>query len=110
MNDYSHSSEAAPSWIERFGLHLAFSILLGIFLLLNTIQFINLLHDHGQLSQAEAQLTRPEVQKQVSDAQLVARKLDALIRELVVLSATNANAKQILNEFHIQGAQAPTAH
>jgi hypothetical protein len=107
MND---SSKQTASVCDVFGLQIAVAILLGTLLVTNAVQSYFVFSQHTQLVTASKQLLRDDVRKQLGDAQLVGRSLEALAHELVVLAPTNANAKRILEEFHIQApAAAPAA-
>jgi len=110
MSDYSQGSSNEKSWLDYFPVQIPLAIFLATFLTITIIQVIEVTNQHSQLSHAQLQLSRDDVQKQLRDAQLVGRKLDALIHELADLSATDPAAKRILDEFHIQVPAAQAAH
>jgi hypothetical protein len=105
----SDSSNQSPSVCDFRGLQIALAILLATLLVTNSIQSYVLFTQHSQLVTASKQLLRDDVRKQLGDAQLVGRSLEALAHELVVLAPTNANAKRILEEFHIQAPASASA-
>jgi len=107
MSDYSQDSSNEKSWLDYFSVQIPLAIFMATFLTITIIQVIEVTSQHGQLTRAQLQLSRDDVQKQLRDAQLVGRKLDALIHELADLSATDPAAKRILDEFHIQ---VPSVH
>src|ERR1700761_8019102 len=96
------SQNGEKSWLDCFGWQVPMTILLVTLLTTNILQFVGLIQQHSSLSRPAAELSRPEVQSQLLQADMIRRKLQELAREIVVLAPTDPAAKKIQDDFHIQ--------
>jgi hypothetical protein len=95
---------SAPARTSRPGLEIPLALLL-VALLLNTgYQTISLARQHQRFAAAERTLYMPATHRELLDARALAAKVEALAQGVVNLAPTNANARRIVEEYHIQGA------
>ncbi|SDU28265.1 hypothetical protein SAMN05444156_3048 [Verrucomicrobium sp. GAS474] len=102
QNFESPSSNDTPAWLDWFGWQVPVAILVLTLLGTNMVQFVKILDARSTLTKNKEVLLRDDVKKQLAEAQQTAKTLDALVRGVVDLSATDANAKKIVDEFQIR--------
>jgi len=72
-------------------------LVLSSLLIVNTVQFISILRERSAVSQVTA-----NAEQAVSRYRLVSDKLENLAKDLMRLSLTNSEAKEIVTQFNIQ--------
>jgi len=97
MNDldpsYDTSSTSAPSSCCVWPLTLVLSSLL----IVNSVQLISIVQERSAVKQVSENAT-----KAVARYKLVSDKLENLAKDLMRLSLTNSEAKEIVTQFNIQ--------
>jgi hypothetical protein len=92
MNDHKTSSHA-PSCFCTGPLILV----LGAWLLVNLVQLLSLIQEGRSVS-----ATTANAQQAMSRYKLVSDKLENVAKDLITLSRTNSEAKEIVTQFNIQ--------
>ena len=96
MNETNASYET-PASSEPVSCVWPLVVVLGALLIVNSVQFISILRERSAVQQVTANADRAVARyKTVSD------KLENLAKDLMRLSLTNADAKEIVTQFNIQ--------
>jgi len=108
MSDYSQTPSSptpshndTPAWLDWFGWQIPVGILVLTLLIVNVRQFVAVIEARSTITRQHDLLLRDDVKKQIGEAQRTAQTLDALVRGLVDLSASDPAAKKIVDEFQI---------
>lgn len=103
MNDFKRSSEAPTCFCAT-----PFIVLLGAWLLVNLVQLLSLIQETRAVN-----ATTANAQQAMSRYKIVSDKLENVAKDVIALSRTNSEAKEIVTQFNIQmnptGASAPGA-
>ena len=94
MNDANHSYEGSS---ESVSCTWPLIVVLGSLLIVNTVQFISILRERSAVSQVTA-----NADQAVARYKLVSDKLENLAKDLMRLSLTSPEAKEIVTQFNIQ--------
>jgi len=100
MSTPTHAPRRSAS---SLGLEIPVAILLFAFLLTTGYQTASLFRQHQRFAAAERTLYMPATHRELADARALAAKVEALAQGVVNLAPTNANARRIVEEYHIQG-------
>lgn len=92
MND-AHTSYPSPCACCTWPLILVLTALLVV----NSVQFVSILRERSAVSQVTA-----NADQAVARYKLVSDKLESLAKDLMRLSLTNNEAKEIVTQFNIQ--------
>jgi len=92
MNDQNTSSEASSCFCAG-----PFIVVLGAWLLVNLVQLLSLIQEGRAVS-----ATTANAQQAMSRYKLVSEKLENVAKDLINLSRTNSEAKEIVTQFNIQ--------
>jgi hypothetical protein len=103
MADTIPSAET-KSWFH-WGPHIPLTILLVIFLITNGSQTVGIIRQNIALRSTENRFLQSDAFRQLTVAEGISDRLDALVDGLRVLAPANADARHVLQEFNIS---APT--
>jgi len=92
MNDYDTSSQTPSSFCTG-----PLILVLGAWLLVNLVQLLSLIQEARAVS-----ATTANAQQAMSRYKLVSDKLENVAKDLINLSRTNSEAKEIVTQFNIQ--------
>jgi len=108
MNDTNQSYEG---YSEPVSCTWPLIVVLGALLIVNSVQFFSIVRERSAVKQVTT-----NADQAVARYRLVSDKLESLAKDLMRLSLTNPEAKEIVTQFNIQmnqpapgGTAAPTA-
>ena len=108
MNDANQSYEG---YSEPVSCTWPLIVVLGALLIVNSVQFVSIVRERSAVKQVTT-----NADQAVARYRLVSDKLESLAKDLMRLSLTNPEAKEIVTQFNIQmnqpapgGTAAPTA-
>ena len=94
MNDTNHSSEGSTASVS---CAWPLILVLGTLLIVNSVQFISILRERSAVKQVTT-----NADQAVARYKLVSDKLESLAKDLMKLSLSNNEAKEIVTQFNIQ--------
>ena len=93
MNDANQSYDYADSTSCTWPL----IVVLGALLIVNSVQFVSILRERSAVKQVTT-----NAEQAVARYKLVSDKLESLAKDLMRLSLSNPEAKEIVTQFNIQ--------